>query len=224
MNCTRKHRCFDLRSLLLWLAKPPNVWSNKDRAKMKKGKSQKQLTRGIAYKGWEKNKTNKQTKSHTPDQQVCKLQLQFSPPPNDGQDYKWAQKKSFSKEEEKNSLNSSAFFPSIDTSNKQWECYLVSIVITYKYHHEEVRPWRRLQQRDHPLGASALTRRGDTKQRSRRRDSVCVYDSEFGVFILAEVNAQVLPSPLLPSSPCFCSINDANAGITYQCGKGNGRW
>jgi hypothetical protein len=30
---------------------------------------------------------------------------------------------------------------------------------------------------------------------------------------LAEVNAQVLPSPLLPSSFCFCSIDDANAGI-----------
>lgn len=70
-----------------------------------------------------------------------------------------------------------------------------------------------MQQRDHPVRARALTGRGDTKQRSRRRDSVCVYDSEFGVFILAEVNAQVLPSPLLPSSFCFCSIDDANAGI-----------
>jgi hypothetical protein len=48
-------------------------------------------SRGIAYQGWgdkKTKKTNKQKKSHTPDPQVCKLQLQFSPPPNDAQDYK----------------------------------------------------------------------------------------------------------------------------------------
>jgi hypothetical protein len=46
------------------------------------------------------------------------------------------------KRRRKKLLDSSAFFPSIDTSNKQWQCYWVSIVITYKYHHEEVRTWR----------------------------------------------------------------------------------
>jgi hypothetical protein len=37
----------------------------------------------------------------------------------------------------------------------------------------------------------------------RERDSVCVYDIEYGVFILAGVNAQVSPSPLLPSTFLF---------------------
>jgi hypothetical protein len=63
------------------------------------------------------NKANKQTKSHTPDAQVCKLQATVLTTTKRCTRLEVSQKKrKSSKEEEKASLNSIAFFPSIDTS------------------------------------------------------------------------------------------------------------
>ncbi len=69
----------------------------------------------------------------------------------------------------------------------------MSIVITYKtipYAHA----------RTHARTHKEVTQNNevaDGGSHYRERESVCVRDSEHGAFIVAEVNAQVLPSPPL---------------------------
>ncbi len=80
----------------------------------------------------------------------------------------------------------------------------MSIVITYKtipYAHArtQARTYKEVTQNNEVA---------DGGSHYRERESVCVHDSEHGVFTLAEVNAQVLPSPLLPSPPLLLFLLD----------------
>lgn len=213
MNCTRKHRCFDLRSLLLCLAKPPNVWSNNDRAKMKKDKSQKQLTlvESLTRGGEKKEKKDKQTNkiAHTWSARLKATSYSSHHHQTMLKTTSEPKKKPFNRRRKK--LLELQCFLSVDWYKQQ----TMRVLLSEHRHHIQVPPRRSTYVKDVCSSENipyaharthARTHKGVTQNNEvadggspyRERDSVSVYDSEYGVCILAEVNAQVLPSPPPP--------------------------